>query len=46
MNESYDFHLRQNEFPTIQVPYQFPFVILKDYQFSGLTTVNRFFFET
>jgi hypothetical protein len=45
-DESYNFHMGANEFPGIPVPYQFPFVIIKDCQFTGSTTLNQFFFQT
>jgi len=46
LNSSYNLNYWQQESPNIVYPFQFPFVITKSQQFTGSTTLNRFFFET
>ena len=46
LNSSYNLNYWQQEYPNISYGFQFPFVISKKQQFTGSTTLNRFFFET
>ena len=46
LNSSYNLNYWQQDYPNINHGFQFPFVISKTQQFTGSTTLNRFFFET
>lgn len=46
LNSSNNLNYWQQEYPNVNYGFQFPFVISKKQQFTGSSTLNRFFFET